>query len=494
MRFASPHPCRTSEGADDMGDELEQQGVPERGFRTFLHVLVNTAVANITTSFMWFALTFWAYAETRNVIATGTIAAAYMLFVSLFSMFFGTLVDRFPKKAVMAWATLIALCVFVLDAGLFFLVGEKRIIDLGGPWFWIFTVVLLAGAVVEQLRAIALSTTVTLLVPAERRANANGMVGTVQGVSMLITSVFSGLSIGFLGMGWTLIIGTSALALTLIHLLALSIPERGIVAAEHIARWVDVRGGWFAVTAVPGLLALVLFTTLNNFFHGAAMTVMDPYGIEMFGVEGWGIAFAVMSTGFILGGITVAARGLGTNPVRTMLLTAGVLGIVGALSTIREQGWLFIVAIWLFMALIPVVEAAEQTVIQKVVPYEKQGRVFGFANTFEAAAAPLTALIVAPIAELWIIPLLRTEEGLRPWKAMLGSGEHRGIALILLVTGTLCTLFVLAAFASPQYRMLSRRYADLEPAALGAEPESMAASESEVLGDSTPQRPGERGG
>lgn len=295
-------------------------------------------------------------------------------------------------------------------------------------------------------------------------------------------------------MGWTLIIGTSALALTLIHLLALSIPERGIVAAEHIARWVDVRGGWFAVTAVPGLLALVLFTTLNNFFHGAAMTVMDPYGIEMFGVEGWGIAFAVMSTGFILGGITVAARGLGTNPVRTMLLTAGVLGVVGALSTIREQGWLFIVAIWLFMALIPVVEAAEQTVIQKVVPYEKQGRVFGFANTFEAAAAPLTALIVAPIAELWIIPLLRTEEGLRPWKAMLGSGEHRGIALILLVAGTLCTLFVLAAFASPQYRMLSRRYADLEPAALGAEPESMAASEPEVLGDSTPQRPGERGG
>ena len=28
----------------------------------------------------------------------------------------------------------------------------------------------------------------------------------------------------------------------------------------------------------------------------------------------------------------------------------------------------------------------------RVVPYEKQGRVFGFANTFEAAAAPVTAL------------------------------------------------------------------------------------------------------
>lgn len=379
------------------------------GFRTFIQVLVNTAIANVTTSFLWFALTFWAYAETRNVIVAGVVAASYMLFVSLFSMFFGTLVDRFRKKAVMAWATLIALTVFTLDAALFFTIGEEEIIDLGRPWFWIFAVVLLAGAVVEQLRGIALSTTVTLLVSDERRANANGLVGTVQGVGMIVTSVFSGLSVGFLGMGWTLVIGIGALALTLVHLLSLRIPERQIVSAEEqVTRWVDVRGGWLAVRAVPGLLALVLFTTLNNLFSGVAMAVMDPYGIEMFGVQGWGIWFAVMSTGFIVGGAIVAAKGLGKNPIRTMLLLVAAIGIAGALSTIRELGWVYIVGVWVFMAMIPAVEAAEQTVIQRVVPYEKQGRVFGFANTFEASAAPVAALLIAPIAELWIIPLLRT--------------------------------------------------------------------------------------
>ena len=39
--------------------------------RTFAGILVNTALANITTSYLWFALTFWVYLETRNVIATG---------------------------------------------------------------------------------------------------------------------------------------------------------------------------------------------------------------------------------------------------------------------------------------------------------------------------------------------------------------------------------------------------------------------------------------
>ena len=439
-------------------EEPTTAAVPIRGFRTFVQVLVNTAIANVTTSFLWFALTFWAYAETRNVIVAGVVAASYMLFVSLFSMFFGTLVDRFRKKAVMTWATLIALIVFTLDAALFFAVGGTAIIDLGRPWFWLFAVVLLAGAVVEQLRGIALSTTVTLLVPQERHANANGLVGTVQGVGMIVTSVFSGLSVGFLGMGWTLIIGIGALALTLVHLLSLRIPERQIVHAGQATSWVDVRGGWLAVRAVPGLLALVLFTTMNNLFSGVAMAVMDPYGIEMFGVQGWGIWFAVMSTGFIVGGAIVAAKGLGTNPIRTMLLLVAAIGSAGALSTIREQGWIYVIGVWIFMAMIPAIEAAEQTVIQRVVPYDKQGRVFGFANTFEAAAAPITALLIAPLAELWIIPLLRTEEGMRTWEPLLGSGLNRGIALILLISGIACVILTAIAMRTPQYRLLSHQY------------------------------------
>ena len=50
-------------------------------------------------------------------------------------------------------------------------------VDIGGAWFWVFSGIILLGAVVENIRSIALSTTVTLLVPVERHANANGMVG-----------------------------------------------------------------------------------------------------------------------------------------------------------------------------------------------------------------------------------------------------------------------------------------------------------------------------
>ncbi|MFI6027953.1 MFS transporter [Amycolatopsis magusensis] len=436
---------------------------PANGFRIFLHVLVNTAIANVTTSFLWFGLVFWIYTETRNVITTGVIGAAYLLFVSLFSMFFGTLVDRFRKRAVMVWATVTALAVFVLDGALFFALGERSIADLSRPWFWIFAVVMLAGAVVEQLRNIALSTTVTLLVPEKRHANANGLVGAVQGIAMLVTSVFSGLSIGFLGMGWTLVIGISAFALTLLHLLALRIPEREVGHAGRPSKWVDIRGGRAAVAAAPGLFALVLFTTLNNIVGGVSMALMDPYGIELFGVQNWGIWFAVASTGLFAGGALIGAKGLGKQPIRTMLLIAALIGIVGALYGIREWGWLFVTGLWLIMLLVPAIEAAEQTVIQRVVPYEKQGRVFGFASTFEAAAAPVTSLLIAPIAELWIIPHLRTDAGRQQWEWLLGTGESRGIALIFVIAGLVCTVLALVAFRTPQYHLLARQYQNTDP-------------------------------
>ena len=41
----------------------------------------------------------------------------------------------------------------------------------------------------------------TLLVPEDRRDQANGLVGTANGVAFAITSVFSGLAIGLLGHG-----------------------------------------------------------------------------------------------------------------------------------------------------------------------------------------------------------------------------------------------------------------------------------------------------
>ncbi len=427
--------------------------------RSFYQILVNTLIANITTSFLWFALIFWIYLETKSVLATGVVGGAYMLFVAVFSIIFGTVVDRHRKKSVFIFSSTFTLVAFALAGVMYLTLPTAHLLDITNPLLWLFIGVILAGAVVENMRNIALSTTVTLLVEKDKRANANGLVGTVTGIGFIITSVFSGLAIGFLGMGWTLVIAVILTALALIHIYFVQIPEKEIVHDPELAnKKVDIRGSIAAIGAVPGLFALLIFSTFNNFIGGVYMALMDPYGLTLFSVETWGIVLGVTSTGFVIGGILVAKFGLGKNPLKTLLRLATIMGLIGAFFTIREWQWLFAIGMWLYMLMIPAMEAAEQTVIQKVVPYKRQGRVFGFAQAFESAAAPITAFVVAPIAEFIIIPYAKSPEGATALAPLLGTGEGRGIALVFLVAGIIMAIAAAAAFFTKSYRRLSVSY------------------------------------
>lgn len=438
--------------------------------RAFANVLVNTLIANVTTSFLWFALTFWVYIETRSVLATGIIGGAYMLLIAFFSMVFGTIVDRYRKHTVMLVSSVVSAVAFAAAGVLYLWQPEAALLDIGRPWFWAFALIILFGGVIEQLRSIALSTTVTLLIPVEKHANANGLVGTVQGIAFLVTSVFSGLSIGFLGMGWTLIIAIVAMAVTFVHLLFVRIPEQTPQRDPDAPSALDFRGSVRAIREAPGLFALIVFSTFNNLIGGVYMALMDPYGLTLFSAQMWGIALAFASTGFLIGGALVARFGLGRRPVRTMLLVVAAMGVLGAVFMLREWWPLFVVGMWVYMMMIPPVEAAEQTVIQKVVPYTRQGRVFGVAQAMEAAAAPVTAFLIAPLAEFLIIPYMRGDEGRMRWGWLLGEGETRGIALICLFAGLVMVLAAGLAFLTGSYRRLTELYALApEPAPVDAD-------------------------
>lgn len=431
----------------------------ERRMQRFYQVLINTLIANVTTSYLWFALTFWVYLETRSVMATAIIGGSYMLLVAALGLVFGTIVDHNRKKQVMVASSVITLATYVLAGLLYLRFPENILVDWSGTVFWMFAGIILIGGVVENMRNIALSTTVTLLVPKDNRDKANGMVGAVQGVAFMVTSVFSGLSIGLLGMGWTLGIAIALTAVALIHLLFVSIPEDKILHDPELAgKKMDVKGSIAAIRAVPGLAALIVFSTFNNLIGGVFMALMDPYGLTLFSVEWWGIVLGVTSSGFIVGGLIISKYGLGKNPLRTLLLVNIVIGILGMTFTIREWWWLYALGIFIFMCIMPAAEAAEQTIIQRVVPFKRQGRVFGFAQSVEAGAAPITAFMIGPIAQFGIIPYMNSAEGKQTLGWLLGSGEARGIALIFLIAGVISLSFAIWAFSTKSYRLLTQFY------------------------------------
>jgi MFS transporter, DHA3 family, multidrug efflux protein len=427
--------------------------------RAFYLLLGNTLIASVTNFTVWFAITFFVYLETRSVFATSIIGGIYLVLVALSGFWFGSLVDHYRKKQVMLASSLTSLGIYLATFALYVTADPDTFKNPASVTLWVFVLLLMVGVIAGNIRTIALPTLVTILIPEERRDKANGLAGTAAGISFLITSVISGLLVGLGGMYYVLILAVVMTSLAIIHLWTITIPEREIVHSDAKPREIDIRGTITVISAIPGLVALILFTTFNNFLGGIYFALMDAYGLSLVSVQVWGLLWGFLSLGFIIGGLIIARWGLGRNPLRALFAANITIWTISSFFTIVPSIVLLTVGMFVYLCVIPFIEAAEQTILQKVVPPERQGRVFGFAQSVEQAASPLTAFVIGPIAQFIFIPFMTTGAGVDLIGGWFGVGADRGIALVFTLTGIIGLGISLIALRSPYYRQLSQRYA-----------------------------------
>ncbi|MFZ1705767.1 MAG: MFS transporter, partial [Saprospiraceae bacterium] len=309
---------------------------------TFHRILANNLLANITNFTAWFAITFWVFLETGSVFATGMIAGIFLTFTGLLGIWLGALVDHHGKIAVMAGSSLVSLAFYALSLGLMRAAPVGAFGDPYGAWLWSLVVLVMGGVIAGNIRSIALPTLVTLLIPEDGRDKANGMLGMVSGIGFLVAFAVSGFLVAWGGMQLTLFVCLAATLVALIDIRMISLKEPAQVTQSDTANTpetpvvgkIDLRGTIKVLAGVPGLFALILFATFNNFLGGIFMALLDAYGLSLVSVEVWGLTFAVLSSAFILGGLAVTKLGLGKNPVRTLLLVNVVVWAGASLFTI----------------------------------------------------------------------------------------------------------------------------------------------------------------
>ncbi|HWS31800.1 MAG TPA: MFS transporter [Actinoplanes sp.] len=426
--------------------------------RTFYQLLLNTGLVSVINYSLWFAVTFWTYLETRSVFATGIISGIFLVLTALTGIWFGSLVDNHRKKTVLQGSALVSLVFYGAALAVYLLVPDEAFRDPADARLWAFVLLLMTGVIAGNVRNIALPTLVTLLIDSDRRDRANGLVGTVSGTSMLVTSVISGVLVAYDGMFSILLLALIVLGLSVLHLAFVPIPETVTVHEAGAVPGIDIRGTLRIIAGVPGLFALILFSTFNNFLGGVFMALADAYGLSLVSVQTWGLLWGVLSTGMIIGGIAVSRTGLGKRPLRLLLLINMALWLIIMIFPLWASIYPMAIGMYLYMLLMPYAEAAEQTILQRVVPYERQGRVFGFAQSVEQAASPLTAFLISPITQFVFIPLMSDGgAGARAIGSWFGTGADRGIALVFILTGIIGILATTIALASRPYHALSAR-------------------------------------
>jgi DHA3 family multidrug efflux protein-like MFS transporter len=429
--------------------------------KTFYQLLGAALIAVTTNNFVWFALTFWAYLTTKSVISTSVVGGIWLIAMALSANWFGSLVDHHKKKHALMGSSAATLLLFTAGLLLFRAGGAEAFSSVASIWFWAFVLLLLAGVVTGSMYNIAIPTLVVFLVPEDRRDRANGLFGTVMGISFAITSVASGFALAFGGMSFVLLTAMAFTLLAIITLLFVPIPEQSTVSAEadSLPKKMDIRGTIQAVRAIPGLFALIFFTTFNNFLGGVFMALMDAYGLTLVSVQTWGLLWGFLSFGFILGGLYIAKKGLGVNPVRTLFRINITIWTVCIFFTVQPSIVLLAVGALIWIFCVPFIEATEQTIFQRVVPKERLGRVIGFAHSIEQAASPLMAFFIGPVAQLIFIPFMTEGHGVQLIGDWFGTGPGRGLALVFTLAGCIGLTVTLVALRSRPYKLLSERYA-----------------------------------
>jgi DHA3 family multidrug efflux protein-like MFS transporter len=427
----------------------------------FHQILGNNLVANVTNFTVWFAVTFWVFLETQSVFATGMIAGIYLVFTAGLGFWLGAIVDHNPKKLAMLGSSAVSFGFYTVSLGVLLLAPTGAFADPYGPYLWVFVLIVMMGVMAGNLRSIALPTLVTILIPEHRRDKANGLVGMVTGIGFLTTSVISGFLVAYTGMLGVVIAALVFTALAFLHLSLVAVDETRAPSEPGTAaepKRVDIAGTVRVIAAVPGLFALIFFATFNNFLGGVFMALLDAYGLSLVSVEMWGLLFGGLSTAFILSGIIISRLGLGKNPLKTLLWVNVITWSVCCVFTIQASIWLLAAGCFVWMLLAPYAEAAEHTTLQKVVPLERQGRVFGFAQSVEQAASPLTAFLIGPLTQFIVIPFMTEGAGAVAIGNWFGVGPARGIALVFTIAGLIGLLVTIVAFNSRYYRQLSAAY------------------------------------
>jgi MFS transporter, DHA3 family, multidrug efflux protein len=443
---------------------------------TFYRLLGIALLVVTTNNFVWFALTFWAYLTTRSVVSTSVMAGIFLVLTAVSGFWLGSIVDHHNKKHAMLGSSVATLALFLIGIAVFHTTPPDTFTSVSSPLLWVFVIILLTGTLAGTTYNIAIPTLVAIIVPEDRRDRANGMFGTTIGTAFALTSVGSGVSLAYGGMGFVLIVAAIATSVAIVLLALLPIGEDRIVprgdgspsATRNPAgepdemstsgKRMDIAGTIRAVKVVRGLFALIFFTTFNNFLGGVFFALMDAYGLSLVTVEVWGVLWGVLSLSFIAGGLYISKKGLGTNPLRTLFRNNIVTWTVCIFFTIQPSIALLAAGTFVWMFFVPFTEAIEQTILQKVVPPDRLGRVFGFAHSIEQAASPVTAFLIGPLAEWTFIPFMTTGAGAQLIGDWFGTGVGRGIALVFTAAGAVGLAVTLVAMRSKSYKLLAERY------------------------------------
>jgi DHA3 family macrolide efflux protein-like MFS transporter len=401
-----------------------------RGFAAFRVLWLGQALALLGREMTWFALTLYAYGKTGQATTLSLLGFFHFLPLILLSPLAGALVDRYPRK----WAMLAADLGGGLATGfllLLYLLGRLEVWPL-------YVVSALTGAL-SSLHWPALSAALSAMLEKRDYARASGIMSLAESLAGVGAPILAAALLKPLGLGGIFALDLLGASAAVLSLLLVPIPNPRLEAREKTSWIGEALFGFRFILERPPLLGLQLMFFGINFLTTLGSTVLPAMVLAKTGMSEAALALVRSAAGLggVAGGLLLSLWGGPRKRVHGVFLGMALSSLALALMGAVEGPSAWAVLAFLESLFIPVLNGSNQAIWQAKVPLAVQGKVFAARRMIAWCANPLAMLLAGPLAD-------------RVFGPRYGQGE--GIALMLLLFGSLGVLWGLSGYLLPRVR------------------------------------------
>ncbi|MEH2026153.1 MFS transporter [Nostoc sp.] len=426
-----------------------------REMKLFIIVWLGQLIASIGSSITAFALDVWVYEQTGSVTQFALITLSNTLPLILLAPVAGLLVDRWDRRWTMILSDLFATLATVA-IGALFIIGRLEV--------WHIYLANTFGAIFMAFQIPAFIASISLLVPKQHLGRANGMLSFMNGTARLVAPPLGGILLGMISLQGIIVLHLTTVFLSIILLLLLQFPKSStpVVAIEESSFLKETTYGLTYLLARPGLLGVLIISAYSLFLVGCVQVITIPLVLSFAPVTVLGTILSLFGVAILAGGLLIGIWGgleRNMNTIYSCMLLTGVFLLVAGL---QASIFVFIVGIFLFFLIRPIIASSTQAIFQSKVEPLVQGRVFSIKGAIEAVGLPLGYITIGPLAEKVFEPLMATD-GLLAGSIgqIIGVGTGRGMGLLCIIMGVLTISATCIAYFYPRLRLVEDELPDV---------------------------------
>jgi DHA3 family macrolide efflux protein-like MFS transporter len=342
-----------------------------------------------------YAITWYITLKTQSGVMMTISIICGMLPTFFISPFGGVWADRFNRRYLITIADgLIALVTLVL--ALLFMAGYEYV--------WLLFISLVIRGIGAGIQTPAVNAFIPQIVPEEQLTRVNGINGTIQSVTMIVSPMLSAALLNFASIETIFFIDvvTAALAIAIVFLCIRTGPHAKAAEKQETHYLSDLKEGFRYIRKNSFIGQFFLFNALFNFFI-TPVAVMIPLQVTRnFGPDLWRLSATEITffIGMTLGGAVIGVRGEFKSKIKTFALSFFIFGICSVMFGVMSIFWIYLACMVIAGIVLPFVQTPSTVLLQENVEESYMGRVFGVLSMIFSITFPLGMILFGPLADV----------------------------------------------------------------------------------------------